>query len=839
MKNSKELLPAICIAVILFLILSVVYMYPALEGKSLHQGDIVQYKGSAKEITDYRERTGHEALWTNSMFSGMPAYLISTKFKSNILRIFHNIVTITIKEKRYGLPFCFIFLYLLGFYLALLAFDVNRFLAIVGAIAYGFSSYFLVILIAGHNAKAFALGYMPPVIAGVYLTFRGKYLLGSALMGLFLSLQIYIVHFQITYYTLFIILLLGIVEFIYAIKEKRYKQFILAVCCLSITALLAVASNFASLWTTQEYGKYSIRGKSDLSMNAEVKTSGLDKDYATDWSYGIGETFTLLIPNFKGGASIGSLPEKSKTYDFIKQIQGAKQARKAIKQMYTYWGDQPYTAGPVYSGAIIVFLFVLGLFLIRGKLKWWLVVVTVFSIALAWGKNFFWLTNLFMDYFPGYNKFRSVSMTLIMAEFALPLLGILTVNEIINGTIDKEKILKSALYSLLITGGLCLFFILTAGAFFNFSAEIDKQYLAQGANEFVNALRADRLMLLKRDAFRSLIFICLAWFLLFQYTREKLKKSYFITGLGLLILIDMWAVDKRYVNNDDFIPKKEYENPIPKTKADEFILVHGSNDPDYRVLNLSVNTFNEATTSYYHKSLGGYHGAKMRRYQELIELHIIPEIKDLINVLRTGDLKGTDKILETSGTLNMLNTHYVIYNPDAMPLINNHVYGNAWFVRDYKIAQNADEEISLLGNTDLRNVMVVNKKFENQITNLSEHTDTTATISLTSYEPNKLVYRSSSSTDQLAVFSEIYYPEGWEVTIDGKNASHFRADFLLRAMKIPAGNHEIVFSFEPRSYSTGNKIALAGSGLLLLLILSALFVELRKNSGKVAANQNQ
>ena len=808
---------------IVFLVISVVYMYPALEGKNLHQGDIVQYKGSAKEIADFREETGQEALWTNSMFSGMPAYLISTKFKSNLLRIIHY--AFILNNWR---PVCFVFLYLLGFYIALLAFGVNRILGVVGAIAYGFSSYFFVILIAGHNSKALALGYLPPVIAGVYLAFRGRYLLGSALLGLFLSLQILIIHFQITYYTLLIVLILGIVELIYVIKEKRYKQFATAVCCLTITALLAVASNYASLWTTQEYGKYSIRGKSDLTMDAEVKTSGLDKDYATDWSYGIGETFTLLIPNFKGGASVGSLPENSKTYAFIKQIQGAGQARKTIRQMPTYWGDQPSTAGPVYAGAIIVFLFVLGLFLIRGKLKWWLVAVTILSITLSWGRNFYWLTNLFLDYFPGYNKFRSVSMTLIMAEFALPLLGILTVNEIIKGTIDKEKILKSALYSLYITGGLCLFLILTAGAFFDFTAEIDQQYLAQGANDFVDALRADRLMLLRRDAFRSLVFIAFAWFLVYMFTREKLNQSYFIAGLGLFILIDMWMVNKRYVNNDDFITKKEYNNPIPKTNADEFILKHGADNPSYRVLNLSVSTFNDATTSYYHKSLGGYHGAKMRRYQELIELHLYPEIQSLIDVLRSGDSKKVDTLLQSLDVLNMLNTHYIIYNPGAMPLINGHAFGNAWFVSEIKIAQNADEEIHLLGKTDLRNEIIINKEFENETATLPTGKDTGAVISLTTYAPNRLVYKSSSAVEQLAVFSEIYYPKGWNVTIDGKERGHFRADFLLRAMRIPAGTHEIVFSFKPKSYFTGNKIATAGSGLLLLLLLGTLYIEIRK-----------
>ncbi len=824
MNEIRPVILNAILAIVLFLVISVAYMFPALEGKSLHQGDIVQYQGSSKEIIDFREKTGQETLWTNSMFSGMPTYLIAAKFKSNLLRIFHYIFILDNWR-----PVCFVFLYLLGFYLALLAFGVNRIVSIVGAIAYAFSSYFFVILIAGHNAKALALGYLPPIIAGVYLAFKGKYLLGSVMMGFFLSLQILIIHFQITYYTFLIILILGIVELIYVIKEKKYKQFLTAAGCLIITAILAIASNFASLWTTQEYGKYSIRGKSDLTMNAEVKTSGLDKDYATGWSYGKWETFTLLIPNFKGGASVGALPEKSKTFDFIKQIQGPQQAKKTIKQMPTYWGDQPSTAGPVYAGAIVIFLFVLGIFLIQGKLKWWLLTITALAIMLSWGKNFQGLTYFFLDHFPGYNKFRSVSMILIIAEFAIPLLGILALNEVLNGTISKEKILKSALYSFYITGGICLFFILFGGSLFNFAAEIDQQYLAQGATDFIDRLREDRLMLLRHDAFRSLVFIGLGLGLLYLFIKNKLNNSYFVAGIGLLILIDMWSVNKRYVNNDDFVTRKEYENPIPKTKADKFILDHGKNSSNYRVLNISVSTFNDATTSYYHKSVGGYHGAKMRRYQELIEIQLFPEIQNLIGALRTGELSAIDSILYNTGALNMLNTRYIIYNPDAMPLINNHAFGNAWFVSGYVPAQTADEEINLLGKTDLRSTLIVNREFESEITGLNHLYDSTASISLISYAPNKLIYQTKAASEQIAVFSEIYYPKGWNVKIDGEETQYFRANFLLRAMKIPAGKHEIVFSFEPKSYYTGNKVAIAGSGVLLLLVLGTVYLEIKKS----------
>jgi hypothetical protein len=823
MNSIRSHIVQVIFAVLIFLVLSIAYMFPALEGKNLHQGDIVQFKGSAKEIMDYREKTGEEALWTNSMFSGMPAYLISTKFKSNVLRVFHYLFVLNNWR-----PICFIFLYLLGFYIAMHAFGINGWLSIIGSVAYALSSYFIVILIAGHNAKALALGYMPPIIAGVHLAFRGKILLGSVLMGVFLSLQILIVHFQITYYTFLIILILGIVELISAIKGKGIKQYMLVVGALSIAAVLAVASNFASLWTTQEFGKYSIRGQSDLSINAENKTSGLDKDYATGWSYGVDETFTLLIPNFKGGASWGALPANSKTYEFIKQIQGAGKARKTIEQMPTYWGKQPSTAGPVYVGAIIVFLFMLGLFIIRGRIKWWLLSVTIVSIMLAWGKNFPGLTNFFLDHFPGYNKFRTVSMILIMAEFTMPLLAILAVNEILKGSIAKEQLMKYSLRAFYITGGICFFFIITAKAFFNFTADIDQQYLEQGATDFVDAIHSDRLMLLRRDAFRSILFISMAIGLIFLFLKNRMNRSYFIFGLGLLILIDLWSVDKRYVNNNDFVSKQEYNNPIPKSKADEFILMHAADNPNYRVVNLAVSTFNDATTSYYHKSLGGYHGAKMRRYQELIDFEIIPELQNIITGLRSGRISGIDSTLARANVLNMLNTRYIIYNPDGMPLINSNALGNAWFVTDVRMAENADQEVEMLATADLRKEIIVGNEFAKMTADFKYVNDSDATIQLSSYMPNKLVYKTNSAYMQLAVFSEIYYPEGWEVTIDGAEADYFRADFLLRAMMIPAGQHEIQFAFKPQSYYSGNKIAFAGSGLLLLLLIGTLIMEIRK-----------
>ncbi len=796
-------------------------MAPALEGKNIWQSDVVQHTGMSKELVDFRNETGKEALWTNSMFGGMPGYFVSTQYTSNLIRPFHRFFTLGNWR-----PICFIFLYLLGFYIALLAFGVNKWLSIVGAIAYGFSAYLYTIIVAGHVSKVFALGYMPPIIAGVYLAFRGKYLLGSILMGLFLSLQLVVSHLQITYYTLIIIITYGIFEFVSVIRNKKYKPFFTALATLALAAFLAVGSNLSNFWTSFEYSKYSIRGESELSANAENKTSGLDRDYATQWSYGIGETMTLLIPNFKGGSSHNPLPENSETYEFLKKAQGAKNAKKTIKQMPTYWGAQPFTSGPFYTGAIVVFLFVLGLYIIKGKIKWWIIVATLLSILLSWGHNFPGFTNFFLDHVPGYNKFRTVSMTLIIAEFTIPLFGILALNEILKGNIEKKKTLKYILNSFYITAGICFFFILTAGMWFDFKAEADQGYLAQGYNEFVNALRADRLMLLRRDAFRSMIFITLAAGILYLYLKQKIVANYLILGMGLLILVDMWPIAKRYLNNDNFVSKREYKNPITKTKADDFIL--RDKDPDFRVLNLTVSPFMDAKTSYFHKSIGGYHGAKMRRYQELIDYEIMPEIQLIIGALQQGQISMTDSVLRKCNALNMLNTRYMIYNTEATPLINNYASGNAWFVSEILQVENSDEEIAKLGSIDITSQVLVDARYKDLANLSSMKHDSASNIKLLSYAPNKLTYHSSSSISQIAVFSEIYYPKGWNAYIDGEKTDHFRANYVLRAMVIPEGSHDIEFRFEPKSFYAGNKIAYASSGLLILLLLGVVVLEVKK-----------
>jgi hypothetical protein len=822
MKNKKKLILQYCYPIFLFFILSLAYFIPDVaEGKKISQHDILQFKGMSKEIVDHRVKYGEEPLWTNSMFGGMPAYLISTQYNSNLLRIVHRIFTLY--DFR---PVSFIFLYLTGAYIALLLFGISPWLSFAGAIAYAFSSYFFIIIQAGHVSKVLALGYMPPIIAGTYAAFRGKVLLGSLITGVFLGLQILVNHLQITYYTLLIILVLVIFELVSAIKNKSFDSLLKPLPWLILFVILALGANFSSLYTTYEYGKYSIRGKSELSVNAENKTSGLDKDYATQWSYGIGETFTLLIPDFMGGSSTGALKTNSHTYNYIKSTYGASEAKKFIDNVPLYWGKQPGTSGPVYVGAVIVFLFVLGMFIVKGPVRWWLLVVTIVSILLAWGHNFALLTNFMLDYFPGYNKFRTVAMILVMAEFAIPVLAILAIKEIITGNLPKKEFLKALKYSFIGLGGLILLLILISGSF-DMSATADEQMRSQGLDSIVDAIQKDRLSLFRSDAFRSLVFICLAATLVYFTYFKKIKFNAIIALFSLLLLADMWPVNKRYLSSKDFVTKKEDRTPFKPSTAD--LLILNDKDPDFKVLNLTVSPFQDASTSWFHKSLGGYHGAKMRRYQELFDHNVQNEIGSLIGTMQKRPVpEALDSTMATLRTLNMLNTRYIIYNPEAPPFVNKFELGNAWFVSEIKIVPNADMEMAAISAFNPANQAIVDKRFSNLLDGLKPAFDSTATISLTEYRANYLKYSSSASTEQLAVFSEIYYDKGWQAYIDGQPVPHFRADYLLRAMRVPAGSHTIEFKFHPKSYFLGEKVSLACSLLLVLMVLGTGYWELKK-----------
>jgi hypothetical protein len=805
----KPVLPHL-IAVIIFIVASFAYFYPVLEGKVLKANDSTVSKINSKEIKDFRDKNKREPLWTNSIFSGMPAYLISTRYPGNLLKY------VDAKLRIFKMPVSVLFVSMLGFYLLLLIFGVEPWLAITGALAYGLTSFFFQVLGAGHNTQAIALAYMPPLIGGIYYAYKSDAIKGALLTAIFLALEITANHIQITYYAILCLLVFGIVEFIYAYKEKTIIKFLKTSAILIIPFVIAIGINFASLYTTYEYGKYSVRGQSDLTSNSKNNTSGLNKDYILSWSYGVDETFNLLIPNYKGGSS-HPFDRNSETYKVLSQNNN----QAAADQLPKYWGPQSGgTEGPHYVGSIVIFLFVLGLILIKGREKWWLLVATILSIMLAWGKNFMPLSNLFIEYFPGYNKFRAVTMILVIAEFCIPLLGFLALRDIFNGTISKKEIIKGLKIAAGITGGFILLVIILPG--------IDGSFIGQSENDYPDwlksALVSDRKSLLRSDAFRSLVFILLSAGTILGFIYEKLRKEYAILTITLLVVLDLWIVDKRYLNADRFERPSAIQKTFNPSVADAFIL---KDKTQQRVLNLAASPFNDnSPTSYFHKSIGGYHGAKMERYQDLIDSCIYPELGAF------GAAAKEAKSLEELQTalvqtpvpaLNMLNTKYVIYNPQALPLINPNALGNAWFVEKPIMVENANKEISSINSFNPAKEAIIVNTFKNQITKPSFPVKENEKIELVSYQPDELQYKYSAMEEKLAVFSEIYYPAGWKCFIDGKESQYFRADWVLRAMVVPAGNHEIKFIFRPASYYIGNKVSLASS-VLLILIISGYFI---------------
>jgi hypothetical protein len=777
------------IIIILFALISFAYFSPLIEGKSIDGHDIKTWIGMSKEISDFRDSSGTEALWTNSMFSGMPAYQISVKYSSNLVRYIDKVITLGFPR-----PANILFLYLLGFYLLLLSLKVDYRIAAVGAIAYAFSSYFFIIIQAGHMTKAHAIAYLPMVVASVIYTYRGKLLLGGVLTALTVALELYSNHLQITYYLIFILIFIGLYQLFHDYNTKNLPSFFKRSAVLILAALLATGTCFTRLKTTMDYGEDSTRGKSELTNNIENKTKGLDKDYATQWSYGIAETMTLLIPNFHGGASQGELSTDSETYNALKRSPNAK---KIIKNLPLYWGDQPIVSGPTYAGAIVIFLFLLSLFLLKGRFKYWILTLTILSIFLAWGKNFMPLTELFLDFFPGYNKFRAVSMILIVAEFTLPLLAFLAFNNFIFSDANKLSKIKSLKNAFFVTGGITLLFSLAPNMFFDFVGVNDSVLASNGWP--VEALQSDRASMLSSDAWRSFFFVSLAFLSLFLFIKNKVSSNNIILVFAVLLLLDMWTINKRYLNDSHFIRSSKIKTPYKATQADNYIL--SDNDPNFRVFNQSVSTFNDASTSYFHKSIGGYHGAKLKRYQELIDSHIS---------------KGNMQVL------NMLNTKYFILQTGKVN-INPNLLGNAWFIKDVKIVENADDEILALNDFDASSIAVIDKRFQSFLGEFSE--DSSSNIKLDEYQPNYLRYSSVSTKNQIAVFSEVYYDKGWNSYIDGELVSHFRANYILRAMNIPKGNHTIEFRFEPEIFKIGERISLASS---ILLIISLIFVSVRE-----------
>lgn len=841
MKKFNFLIPHV-IVILGFILLAFIYTKPIIDNKTLSQHDVIQSTGAAGEITKFHKQTGKYSLWTNGMFGGMPSYTIKGDFPNSFTSKFARGVTYLFPE-----PLNIILLLLVGFYIMLASLNFNPWLSALGAIGFAFSSYNFISLEAGHISKVLAIAYAPPIIAGAILLFRGKLLKGSLLFILFMILELYVNHVQITYYLFIALLVYGIVEFIIALTEKRIKQFLIGASIMLLVAVLTLGSMASRFWTTYEYSQYTIRGPSELKSNTESK-GGLDKDYAFSWSYGVAETFTYLIPEVYGGKSQGSLDNKSETYKVVKKYYGAQAAKSitANEQLPLYWGAQPSTSGPAYMGAIICFLFIFSLFIVKNPLKWWILTVVVLFTMLAWGKNFNALSNLFFDNFPMYNKFRAVTMIHALVAMLMTFMGVWGVKALIENKIKNDEAVKYLKFTLIGIGALLLVFILFGSSLFSFEKRTEDALFTQAtavegeekqstsddyfvksleqmtndkkvAEEIYESLLEDRASLLRKDAIRSTIFILLLVALLWLYLKNKINVQILYASLIVLVLVDMWGVTKRYLNNDDFVPRKKYQAEYEPTEADKRIL--SDPDPSFRVMNTAVSTFNDATTSYFHQSIGGYSAVKMRRYQDLIEKHI-----------SSGNMN----------VLNMLNAKYFIQSGEGgqvRAMVNPGALGNAWFINEVKWVESADEEINALKDFDPKNTAIIDKKFKEKVGEPSLSKDSVATIKLVSYAPDHLVYESNSASPQLAVFSEIYYNNelGWESFVDGKPHAHFRTDYVLRGMVIPAGKHKIEFKFEPKAFYTGEKIALTCSLLLFAGFAGIVFLKIK---GKKAEDIN-
>ena len=816
-KNKKAI--GIIASILFFAVITLVYNAPVLEGKRLKQHDIEMYKGAAKEVTDFRNETGETSLWTNSMFGGMPAWTISVPLRSNLIQYVHKTLSLGLPS-----PLGSIFISMLGFFILLLVLDVGIGISAIGAIAYGFTSYLFIVIGAGHNTKAFAMAYMAPVIAGILLTYKGKYLWGGVLTALALALEINANHLQITYYLLIIALIIIIAELISSIREKMFKRFMKSSVILLFVAILSSLTFATKLYANYEFGKETTRGKPVLTRNEANQTKGLDRDYITQWSYGIGETWSLMIPNAKGGASayIGSKNPALEKAD--------SRFRQNIAQSNAYWGDQPGTSGPVYVGAIVVFLFILGALTVKGNLKWALLIATLLSILLSWGKNFMGFTNFFLDYIPGYNKFRAVSMTLVIAEVTMPLLGFLGLAEIAKEPDGFKKNQKKFFIALGITAGFCLLFSLAPKLFFSFFSQSEAEQfstLSSGKDgaiyaTFATQLEAVRIAIFRKDALRSFFFILLAAVPLFLYGKGKLKAQIAFPILAVLVLVDMYPIDRRYLNNDNFIPRRQVDMPFTASAANQYIL----NDQtlDFRVADITKDAFNDASTCYFHKSIGGYSGAKLRRYQDIISQYLGGELNQLRSV-KTGE--AMIQALSQQNVLNMLNTKYIIINPNSQPFLNPFAFGNAWIVNDIRWVDTPNEEIDAIGATDLQHTAILNKEFQSQVSGYSSK-DSISNITLTDYKPNQVTYSFEADEDKLVVFSEIWTSKGWTMHLDGQEHPILRANYVLRAAMIPAGSHEIVMRYEPRIWKVGGVISLISSSLILIGLVVAIGISWKK-----------
>ena len=831
----KKLLPDL-IAILAFVLLSFAYFFPAdIENRILFQHDTAAGAGAGQEVKEYYEQTGERSRWTNSLFGGMPMYQIAPSYDST--------KSLQWVQKAYQLFLpdyvCLTFMLMLGFYILLRVFGIPVWLAGLGGIMWAFSSYFFILISAGHIWKFITLAYVPPTIAGIVLAYRGKLLWGGILTALFVALQITSNHVQMSYYFFFVILFFVGAYFEKAWRTKTLPQFFKASAVLIVAALVGIAANVSNLYHTYAYSKETMRGKSELVQTgdaAKQTSSGLDRDYITQWSYGIDETLTLLVPNFKGGASAAlsqSETAMSKANPMYSSLYGS---------LTQYFGTQPMTSGPVYVGAFVLFLFVLGCFIVKGPLKWALIGATFFSIVLSWGKNFMPLTDFFIDYVPLYNKFRAVSSILVIAEFTIPLLAIFALKRLLEEPEILKQEKKPLGISLLLTAGVALLLAVAPGSIGSGYVPAQEAQMLQNAvnqqmipaNELSGILAnlgEMRAELVSSDALRSFIIIGIGCSLLWLYASGKLRSSLTIAGITILCLADMWGVNKRYLNDAQFVPHSIRTETFTKTNTDELILQDTS--LDYRVLNFATSTFDDNNTSYWHKSVGGYHPAKLRRYQEMIEHHISPEMQAAYKAIATagGEMDSVDA--NKFRILNMLNTKYFIFpagqQRQTVPILNPHAYGNAWFVNKVQYVNNANEEIDALDSIIPTETAVVDARFKDVLKGTTEsYKDSLSSIRLTSYTPNRLTYETNNAQDGIAVFSEIYYPDGWHVTIDGQPAELARAAYILRTMYVPAGQHTIEMRFDPTSLHVTEGIAYGALALLVIGIIVAVLIAKRK-----------
>ncbi|CCY66313.1 putative uncharacterized protein [Prevotella sp. CAG:1124] len=827
METWKKWLPDV-LAVVLFALISFAYFFPAdIEGKILYRHDSAASKGLGREMAEYKAQTGEVTRWMNSVFSGMPTYqsapeYTSTKGVQGALSVYH----LFLPENVW-----YVFAYLLGFYILLRAFDFRQSLAVLGSIIWAFSTYFLIIIAAGHIWKVMALAYLPPMIAGVVLSYRGKYLWGFIVTAIFSAFEVNANHVQMTYYFLFVILFMIIAYLVDAIRKKELARFGKATAVCAAGAVIGICLNLSNLYHTWEYSKETMRGKSELVKKdvANQTSTGLDRDYITQWSYGIDETWTLLVPNTKGGASV----------PLVESETAMKHADPNFAPIYQqlgqYWGEQPGTQGPVYVGAFVLMLFILGLFIVKGPMKWALLAATVLSVLLAWGKNFMPFTNFFIDYVPMYAKFRTVASILVIAEFTIPLLAMLALKKIVDEPEILTKRIKTVYLSFGLTGGIAILFALFPTLFFSdFISSNEMKALMTLPQEYVNPvidnLRDMREAVFTADCWRSALVVVIGTLCLLLFKARKLKANYMVGAIIVLCLIDLWQVNKRYLNNDMFVPKSEREAPIQETETDRIILQDKTDLGNYRVLNLASNTFNENETSYFHNSIGGYHAAKLRRYQDMIDMYIAPEMGSLMQAVAQagGDMSKVngDSIFPV---LNMLNARYFILplqDGQTVPVQNPYVYGPAWYVDKLTYVDNANAEIERVGKMDIRHEAVADKRFEAQLKTAVKQ-DSISVVKLTSYMSDRLTYDVNSSKGGVIVFSEVYYP-GWTATVDGQPVELGRVNYLLRAVNVAPGKHKIELAFHPKSVTTTETIAYVAYAVLLLAILLLAYIEYRK-----------